>query len=457
MMEKNIRIIGQISVILLFVVFIWQGSWLYKVRKMKVDEIHENANYILSGIVDQYLSREEIVLISEKFYLSLSMNALQDTLLWKYNGKKKQIPIPSIDVFQMMERLITYDCLYESNLLNIHKIDSLYRKALEEKEIFFPFTITVHDHQLEEIASSSSALPLKYRDIETQPIDVGYDYKHQIVAVFEVPWIFRSLKWHWISEAVFLVAFVCCLIWQWRWMKMTWQDAIVQTMGMAHLEHELKKPLGIIISAISRIAGKNSRELTVDDQASLKMVSARLEKMADVMDTMLAALKTARLKIKREYLDLQSEVDMVVGMFKSIKSRVVIEAHIAEELAFPLLDKVYFHCVLVNLIDNGIKYGGDNPRILVNCREENSNFVLSVTDNGLGIPPKELKRIFRQFYRVKDDRVAYKTGFGLGLTFVKKVVDAYGGKIKVESEPGVGSTFTIILPQKIENDESAIC
>lgn len=457
MMEKNIRIIGQISVVLLFVVFIWQGSWLYKVRKMKVDEIHENANYILSDVINKYLMNEEFLLLTQNYHLSFAVSVLQDTFYCSYNNRRIKISMPSAAMFQTMERLVTYDCLYENNLLNLKQVDSLYRKALEEKEIFFPFTITVHDHQLEEIASSSSALPLKYRDIETQPIDVGYDHKHQIVAVFEVPWIFRSLKWHWISEAVFLVAFVCCLIWQWRWMKMTWQDAIVQTMGMAHLEHELKKPLGIIISAISRIAGKNSRELTVDDQVSLKMVSARLEKMADVMDTMLVALKTARLKIKREYLDLQSEVDMVVGMFKSIKSRVVIEAHIAEELAFPLLDKVYFHCVLVNLIDNGIKYGGDNPRILVNCREENSNFVLSVTDNGLGIPPKELRRIFRQFYRVKDDRVAYKTGFGLGLTFVKKVVDAYGGKIKVESEPGVGSTFTIILPQKIENDESAIC
>ena len=449
--------IGQISVILLFVVFLWQGSWLYKVRKMKIEEVHENANYILKSILDCYLSNEELILFSEKCELSVSLNVTQDTFNYSYNGVKMQIPLPSVDMFQVMERLVTYDCLFENELLNLNKIDSLYQESLKEKEIFFSSALFIRERQSEKNLMLTDEFSSHYQDIETKPIDLGYDYKHQIVAVFEIPWIFRSLKWHWISEAVFLVAFVCCLIWQWRWMKMTWQNAIVQTMGMAHLEHELKKPLGVIVSAISRIVGKGNQELTVNERNSLRMANARLEKMADVMDTMLVALKTSCLTLRRERLDLQAELDMVVDMFKNIKSRVQIQVHVAEQLAYPLLDKVYFHCVVVNLIDNGIKYGGDNPEIIVNCSQENSNFVLSVTDQGVGIPRKELKRIFRQFYRVKDERVSCKTGFGLGLTFVKKVVDAYHGEIKVESELGRGSTFTVILPLNKENDESIVC
>ncbi len=456
-MEKNIRVIGQISVILLFVVFLWQGSWLYKVRKMKVEEVYENANYILKSVIDEYLSNEEIALFLGECHLIVSLNAKKDTISWGYDGKKRQLPIASVEVFQMMERWVTYDCLFDKKLLNLNKIDSLYQESLKEKEIFFSSALFIRERQSEKNLMLTDEFSSHYQDIETKPIDLGYDYKHQIVAVFEIPWIFRSLKWHWISEAVFLVAFVCCLIWQWRWMKMTWQNAIVQTMGMAHLEHELKKPLGVIVSAISRIVSKGNQELTVNERNSLRMANARLEKMADVMDTMLVALKTSCLTLRRERLDLQAELDMVVDMFKNIKSRVQIQVHVAEQLAYPLLDKVYFHCVVVNLIDNGIKYGGDNPEIIVNCSQENSNFVLSVTDQGVGIPRKELKRIFRQFYRVKDERVSCKTGFGLGLTFVKKVVDAYHGEIKVESELGRGSTFTVILPLNKENDESIVC
>ncbi len=456
-MEKNIRIIGQISVVLLFIVFIWQGSWLYKVRKMKVEEVYENANYLLSNIINTYLVNEEFALLTQEYNLDFAVGIDQNVFNCYYNGRMIQIPLPSVDMFQVMERLVTYDCLFENELLNLNKIDSLYQESLKEKEIFFSSALFIRERQSEKNLMLTDEFSSHYQDIETKPIDLGYDYKHQIVAVFEIPWIFRSLKWHWISEAVFLVAFVCCLIWQWRWMKMTWQNAIVQTMGMAHLEHELKKPLGVIVSAISRIVGKGNQELTVNERNSLRMANARLEKMADVMDTMLVALKTSCLTLRRERLDLQAELDMVVDMFKNIKSRVQIQVHVAEQLAYPLLDKVYFHCVVVNLIDNGIKYGGDNPEIIVNCSQENSNFVLSVTDQGVGIPRKELKRIFRQFYRVKDERVSCKTGFGLGLTFVKKVVDAYHGEIKVESELGRGSTFTVILPLNKENDESIVC
>ena len=202
-MEKNIRVIGQISVILLFVVFLWQGSWLYKVRKMKIEEVHENANYILKSILDCYLSNEELILFSEKCELSVSLNVTQDTFNYSYNGVKMQIPLPSVDMFQVMERLVTYDCLFENELLNLNKIDSLYQESLKEKEIFFSSALFIRERQSEKNLMLTDEFSSHYQDIETKPIDLGYDYKHQIVAVFEIPWIFRSLKWHWISEAVF--------------------------------------------------------------------------------------------------------------------------------------------------------------------------------------------------------------------------------------------------------------
>ena len=104
----------------------------------------------------------------------------------------------------------------------------------------------------------------------------------------------------------------------------------------------------------------------------------------------------------------------------------------------PLLDQVYFNYLVINLVDNAIKYGGDEPWVKVVFYRENWDWVLTVTDRGIGMPERVLKRIFRQFYRVKN-----KTGFGLGLAFVKKVVNAYGGEIRVESAPGKGSRFEV--------------
>ena len=108
----------------------------------------------------------------------------------------------------------------------------------------------------------------------------------------------------------------------------------------------------------------------------------------------------------------------------------------------PLLDQVYFNYLVINLVDNAIKYGGDEPWVKVVFYRENWDWVLTVTDRGIGMPERVLKRIFRQFYRVKDKKVKNKTGFGLGLAFAKKVVNAYG-EIRVESAPGKGSRFEV--------------
>ena len=83
----------------------------------------------------------------------------------------------------------------------------------------------------------------------------------------------------------------------------------------------------------------------------------------------------------------------------------------------------------------------------INFYEEGTDYILVVEDNGMGIAPKDQKQIFKQFYRVRNQQVTKTTGFGLGLTFVHKVVCAYGGKIHIESEIGNGSKFLIILPQ----------
>ena len=111
------------------------------------------------------------------------------------------------------------------------------------------------------------------------------------------------------------------------------------------------------------------------------------------------------------------------------------------------IDKNKIKQLLVILLDNAIKYSGDHPCVTIDCWKENDNFVIAVRDNGIGIPKREQKRIFRAFYRMNTRCVRRTRGFGLGLTFVRKVVDTYGGDIQVESKVGVGSSFIVVLPQ----------
>jgi two-component system phosphate regulon sensor histidine kinase PhoR len=110
---------------------------------------------------------------------------------------------------------------------------------------------------------------------------------------------------------------------------------------------------------------------------------------------------------------------------------------------------------LLNLLDNACKYTLADKRIVLRAYREGSHVVFAVRDNGIGISPKEQKRIFRRFYRV-DQRLARDSGgCGLGLSIVEFIARAHGGTITVESDSGVGSTFMLSLPCRDELDGAA--
>ena len=443
-MKSRIRIMGRLSVVLLICVLLGQGAWMYRVREMKVDEFRKTADYVLRDIIQIFLDNQAPFAI-KKLKLGYSL-ANEDEFCWKYNNTEKRLKINSMEKYISLGRQVVYDCLFENKCLDIQKIAVLYHKALQEKGISESPYLIIKGLDGNKLLLSDK-LNVEPNNITTSPLNLGYDYKHQITASFKLPFVFRALKGVLWIELLFLIGFVICLVWQWNSIKMTLRSVRVQTMGIAHLEHELKKPLATMISVIGGMLKRKESVLCPTDEVKLGMIKARLMKMADITDTMLTSLKTSVLEVEREPIDLQLELEMITEMFTMIRKHARVEYHIAEGLGYPCLDKIYFNYIVINLVDNAIKYGGAHPVVKINFYEEGTDYILVVEDNGMGIAPKDQKQIFKQFYRVRNQQVTKTTGFGLGLTFVHKVVCAYGGKIHIESEIGNGSKFLIILPQ----------
>jgi signal transduction histidine kinase len=105
---------------------------------------------------------------------------------------------------------------------------------------------------------------------------------------------------------------------------------------------------------------------------------------------------------------------------------------------------------LLNLLDNAWKYTGDKKHIVLRTEAHNGSVCFSVEDNGIGLTPREEKRVFRRFYQVDQGLSRSAGGCGLGLSIVQSIVEAHRGSVRVESEPGRGSTFTIEIPALAE-------
>ena len=218
----------------------------------------------------------------------------------------------------------------------------------------------------------------------------------------------------------------------------------------SNVTHELKTPItSIYLFAESMFYNKvKSRTEKKEYLAIIMKESERLKRM---INNILEHSKME--KGKQEYhfaeTDLSALMKLVIHEMnywfeeKQITLNVEIEENITE-----LIDEEKISQAFSNLLNNAIKYSDENKNIYIRLFKESGNIVLEIEDEGIGIPEDQQSRIFEKFYRVGQKETESISGTGLGLTVVKEIVDAHKGKIIVDSKPGKGSKFSVILYNK---------
>ncbi|MES1211336.1 MAG: ATP-binding protein, partial [Acidobacteriota bacterium] len=150
---------------------------------------------------------------------------------------------------------------------------------------------------------------------------------------------------------------------------------------------------------------------------------------------------------KSEPVDLSAVVKRAVDLLAATALEKQVALEVEEESA-PVVagDADSIERMVLNLVDNGIKYNRPDGEVLLRLSQAGEHAVLEVSDTGIGIPPESLPRLFERFYRVDKGRARDDGGTGLGLAIVKHVVQAHGGQVDVESRAGKGTTFRVRLP-----------
>ncbi len=218
---------------------------------------------------------------------------------------------------------------------------------------------------------------------------------------------------------------------------------------VANVSHELRTPLSMIKGYVETLINGAK-----DDPNVATRFLQTIEKHADRLTYLIEDLLTiSRLESGQVVMNLQKvELRSVAGdVINDLQSRarnkqVVLENQIADEIAVRA-DADRIQQVLFNLVDNAIKYGRLEGQVWLNARFAGEQFVeVSVRDNGPGIPPDSLDRVFERFYRVDKARSREQGGTGLGLSIVKHIIQSHGGEVWVESQVGQGTTFFFTLP-----------
>jgi signal transduction histidine kinase len=218
------------------------------------------------------------------------------------------------------------------------------------------------------------------------------------------------------------------------------------------MTHELKTPISTISLASQMIndpsipaESKNMKNISRIIEDESKRLGYQVEKVLQM-----AIFDRGKLKLKLKQTDINDLILSVINNFTiqvdKLGGKITGELNAANSQV--KIDTVHFTNVISNLVDNAVKYSPEKPEILVSTENKNGKLLIRIRDKGIGIKKEDQKRIFEKFYRVPTGNIHNVKGFGLGLSYVKKIVEEHEGSIAIKSELNKGTEFEICLPQK---------
>jgi signal transduction histidine kinase len=221
---------------------------------------------------------------------------------------------------------------------------------------------------------------------------------------------------------------------------------------VANVSHELKTPIAAIRAHLENLLDG----VETPDPATLEVMLSQVERLGRLVDQLLdlSRLESGEVPLRLEPLPLQSLVDDLISEIGVARPGrgVQVRNDVPADLPALSADRERVHQVLFNLVDNAVRFTPTGGSVTVTARRRNGAVEVAVSDTGAGIPAEHLPRLFERFYRADPARARGDGGTGIGLAIARSVVEAHGGQIRAESEPGRGSVFTFDLPSADGSD-----
>lgn len=280
---------------------------------------------------------------------------------------------------------------------------------------------------------------------------LSHEVLHLFVPADSYVYILRSMGWIISGSILFtliiITAFALTVFAMLRQKKLS----DIKSDFINNMTHEFKTPLATISLAIDAIGN----DKVVHDTDKIRYFSGIIKeenkRMHRQVETILqsALLDRQDIRLNPQAVDvheiIRKSVHNLELQLKDLQGEVRLELNAANPIVYA--DEVHFANMISNLLDNALKYSEPPPLIIVQTASHKHHILISVADNGIGMNRETVARIFEKFYRAHTGNLHNVKGFGLGLAYVKAIVDAHEGRIRVESSPGKGSKFEMEFPQ----------
>lgn len=419
--SKTLRLVILTSTVLITIIVAIQLVWLQKVYLYEEKQFNIN----VSKSIRSFYTDMQLVNDATDNVQKVIENVNQDVYLLKIDCS------PNLEQLwvNLKGELIDFDVYTDCRAAIYSAIENKYiaEQYIDLPDSYFP-------------SQSKKALPVYKRD---------YDY---IILYFphRGQYIVNQMKF-WIGSSGLLLlvligfGFSIFYLYRQKFFNETQKDFV------NNFTHEFKTPLAVIKIAADVLHQKNIIEKPEKLKNYAGIIQEQTAHLQSQVQKLLEIAYTDRshLPLTKERFDVNLLIAESIEDLQPLieQKKGIVKTSFGQCDAIINADKAYLRLCLINLIENAIKYAAV-PVIDISTKIDPPLFCIAVKDNGIGIAIEHQKKIFERFYRITDGERHSSKGFGLGLNFVKKVIDTHKGKIEVISEPGKGSTFIIKLPCK---------
>jgi two-component system, OmpR family, phosphate regulon sensor histidine kinase PhoR len=345
-----------------------------------------------------------------------------------------------------------------------NEIEKIIREELDAqgtKNVKFVFQVTDNNLNSDQISSTDfmkyAIDTLNFRHVAPLTPPSGSDFENfmpQEFLVLIVPdeniIILKQLTWFIIGAILFTIIIVTAFFLTLRTLFVQKKLGEIKSDFINNMTHEFKTPLATISLAVDALKNEkvvNDKQKTEYFTGVIKEENIRMNKQVEaILQAALLDKQEVQLNLKKlsAHELINDAVNNITLPLNEKNGKLTLS--LTAEKDDLLLDEVHFTNIVNNLLDNAVKYCNESPEIKLSTAIVNNQFKLKIEDNGIGMNRETLSRIFEKFYRAHTGNVHNVKGFGLGLSYVKTMVDAHKGTIKAESILGKGTTFTITLP-----------